>query len=44
MSLEVFGLWLPIPGLISQSLDTSPLLLSELGCNSRLGAALGPCL
>ena len=40
----VFELWLPMPRLISPSLDTSPLLLSELGCNSRLGAALGLCL
>ena len=48
MSLEVraefFGLWLPVPRLISPSLDTSPLLFSKLGSNSRLGAVLGPCL
>ena len=40
----VFGLWLPMTGLISPSLGTFPLLLSELGCNSRLGAALSLCL
>ena len=32
------------PRLVFPSLDTSPLLLLELGCNSRLGAALGLCL
>ena len=40
----VSGLWLPMLGLVSPSLDTFPLLLSELGCNNRLGAALGLCL
>ena len=40
----VFELWLPMAELISPSLDTSPLILSELGCNSRLGVALGLCL
>ena len=35
---------LPMPRLISPSLGTSPPLLSELGCNSKLGAALGLCL
>ena len=37
---ELRLLWL---GLISPSWDTSPLLLSELGCNSKLGAVLGLC-
>ena len=40
----VSGLWLSMPGLVSPSLDTSPLLISELGCSNRLGAALGLCL
>ena len=39
-----FGLRLLMPGLVSHSLDTSPLLLSELGCNSRLDVVLGLCL
>ena len=40
----VFGLRLPMPGLISPFLGTFPLLLSELGCNSRLAATLCLCL
>ena len=40
----VFGLRLLTPGLVSPSLDTSPLLLSELSCNSRLDVILGFCL
>ena len=39
-----FGLRLLMPGLISPSLGTSPLLLSELGCNSRLDVVLVLCL
>ena len=39
-----FELRLPMPKLISPSLGTSPPLLSELGCNSKLGAALVLCL
>ena len=37
-------LWLPKPKLIFPSLGTSPPLLSELDCNSKLGAALVLCL
>ena len=37
------GLRLLMLRLISPSLDTSPLLLSELGCNSKLGVVLGLC-
>ena len=37
----VSRLWLPMPGLVFPSLDTSSLLLSELGCNNRLGVVLG---
>ena len=33
-------LWLPEPKLTFPSLGTSPLLLLELGCNSKLGAVL----
>ena len=40
MSLEVGAEFSGFLGLISPSLGTSPLLLSELGCNSRLDAAL----
>ena len=35
-----FGLWLLMPGLVSPSLDTSLLLISELGCNSKLDDVL----
>ena len=35
---------LPMPRLISPSLSTSPPLLSELGCNSKLGVVLSLCL
>ena len=38
------GLRLLTPGLISPSLGTSPLVLSELGYNSRLDVVLGLCL
>ena len=41
---RVFGLWLQMPGSVSPLLDTSPLLLSKLGCNSRLGVVLSLCL
>ena len=40
----VSELRLPKPKLIFPSLGTSPPLLSKLGCNSKLGAALVLCL
>ena len=41
---RAFGLRLLTPGLVSPSLDTSPLLFSELDYNSRLDVVLCLCL
>ena len=41
---RAIGLQSLTPGLVSPSLDTSPLLLLELGYNSRLDVVLGFCL